>query len=387
MIRYLIYILLTHIAILVYWAILFKCQLLLDDSYHLNIIMILVLGFLYALILEVVDRDKRLRKWNVFVGMGSVVVISLTLYNGLTYRWPLVLLGLIIGGLALREHLSISTKATATVLPISNRMAQWFVVGLLVGSCVMTYLLELKAFMTGLFFHFLFLACEFQLILFLKEKQNSYEKILRLSYISDLLTSERDEFARVIHDEFLQDLLAVRNFLRLSEPQVDLAQSLLTDLDSKARAIMQFYRTTILEEMPLNASICSIIEDVGRLYPDTRWHSEVSIGLDSGQLTTRPIDRVLCIITKELVNNIYKHSNGSYFIYKLTQEEDKIYLEIESDGADREDLQRIEASQRGVLLLKLLVEKNGGTMTYQLTKHILTTRVVLREDADETIIA
>lgn len=396
MIRHLVYILITHLVSLILWASFYKNHILLQDDFHLNVIMLLVLSMLNALILDCIAGEKRLRKSSLVAGIFAVIVLSLTLYRSLPFRlfWILLSCALLVLSLGLslglgfglnwranlRNSLRKTSKSLITFLPISNHMVTWFVLGLLLASLLMIRLLDLSSFMTGMFLHFLFLACEFQLILFLKEKHSTYEKILQFSYIAELMTAERDEFARIIHDDILQDVLAARNFVLLADPQLSLARTLLGELDTKARYIMQFYRSTLLDDLPLNESLRSVLEDVAHLYPTSNWNVEVSMALDDSQSSSLTLGRALCIITKELVNNIYKHSHGSYIIYKLTQEEGEIRLELESDGAKKDDLQKIQHSRRGLLLVRLLVEKYAGTMTYQLENQILTTQVILKED-------
>ena len=86
---------------------------------------------------------------------------------------------------------------------------------------------------------------------------------------------------------------------------------------------------------------------------------------------------MISIISKELINNVYKHSGGTYLNYKLYRKESHIFIEMDSDGASLSDFNYIRESKRGVLLLNLLIDSNVGNISYSLNKDILSTRVCL----------
>ena len=90
--------------------------------------------------------------------------------------------------------------------------------------------------------------------------------------------------------------------------------------------------------------------------------------------------KLISTISKELVNNIYKHSKGTYLTYKISEEENAIIIELKSDGTSSEDYERIRNSKRGVLLLNLLVDSNSGNIKYKLNGDILYTKVYLEEN-------
>ena len=54
----------------------------------------------------------------------------------------------------------------------------------------------------------------------------------------------------------------------------------------------------------------------------------------------------------------------------------------ESDGANKQDYEKIEKSIGGVLILKLLVSKNHGEMEYEYNGGILKTRISLGGSKD-----
>ena len=83
------------------------------------------------------------------------------------------------------------------------------------------------------------------------------------------------------------------------------------------------------------------------------------------------------MVSKELVNNIYKHSEGRYLNYSLRIEDNKVLINLESDGATKEDFKNIQESKRGILILTLLVESNSGKINYDLKGDKLLTQVLM----------
>ncbi|MGO4936472.1 hypothetical protein ACTQ54_02350 [Fundicoccus sp. Sow4_H7] len=90
-------------------------------------------------------------------------------------------------------------------------------------------------------------------------------------------------------------------------------------------------------------------------------------------------------MTKELINNIYKHSQGTYLSYQIQQAGQGIAIELESDGADGRDLDAILSPKRGVLLMKMLVNTQSGELNYQLNGDVLSTRILLKGGPHEVI--
>lgn len=196
------------------------------------------------------------------------------------------------------------------------------------------------------------------------------------------MSEERDDFARVIHDEIIQDIYASRNYLSLKNPDVEYAKKVLSNLESKSRQIMKLYQANLFERADINTSIRSIIENVSSLYNKSL---NIDLNIDENFLSDSDVKliKLISVVSKELINNIYKHSRASFLNYNLYREEKNIIIEIESDGACDDDFKRINESKRGLLLLKLLIDMNSGELYYELNKDVLKTKVIL-EVSDET---
>ena len=189
------------------------------------------------------------------------------------------------------------------------------------------------------------------------------------------MAEERDEFARTIHDDIIQDIFASRNYLSLNKPDIGYARDILSDLEGKLRNIMKFYQSSLFEKANLDLTLSAVFSNISSLYKDK--DIKITKTIESNLLEDPENTRLISIISKELINNIYKHSQASFINYKLYTKEDSLVMEIESDGVGPGDFASIKNSKRGVFLVKLLLEANSGVITYKINKDILTTEVVL----------
>ena len=208
-----------------------------------------------------------------------------------------------------------------------------------------------------------------------------YQKTSKYFSLGDYLTSQQEEFARIIHDEIIQDLYGIKNNLNLKTPDHGKAKSIAENLEKKSRTIMTYYRESLLSDMTLEENIESIFYDVESLYPgqkiDITYHISEKILENKISLDLK---RTILIISKELINNIYKHSKATFINYKLARSDGKIYLKVTSDGANEIDYKNILESRGGVLFMKFLLDSSGGHMKYSLNKDVLTTEVRLGDD-------
>ncbi|MDY3105816.1 hypothetical protein [Fenollaria sp.] len=198
------------------------------------------------------------------------------------------------------------------------------------------------------------------------------------------MSEERDNFARVIHDEIIQDIYASRNYLSLKNPDVEYAKKVLSNLECKLGQMMKLYQANLFERADINTSIRSIIENVSSLYNKSLI---IDLNIDENFLSDSDVKliKLISIVSKELINNIYKHSRASFLNYNLYREEKNIIIEIESDGASDDDFKRINESKRGLLLLKLLIDMNSGELYYELNKDVLKTKVILEVIDEDNI--
>jgi len=270
------------------------------------------------------------------------------------------------------------------ILPISKKMTKILTAAIVLISFTLIYFLDLNAFIMNIFNQLIFLIFELCFILFLIERENNYEKNFKLYYLSDYMGQERNEFARIVHDDIIQDIYAAKNYLSLKNPDINYSKEILNNLEEKSRNIMKFYQNYLFENLDLKENILSIFENIKNLYPNKNFKIEKIISDDIKKIENNSLKKIVNIVTKELINNIYKHSKGDYLIYKISIE-DEIKIYIESNGNDEKDLERIKNSRRGVLLLELFLE-NKGSIVYKLDGEILKTEVRIEVDNENNFI-
>lgn len=89
-----------------------------------------------------------------------------------------------------------------------------------------------------------------------------YQKTVKYFNLGEYLTSKQEEFARLIHDEIIQDLYGIMNNLNLKTPDTDKAKKIAENLEKKSRTIMTYYRESLIYDMSLEENIKSIFYDV-----------------------------------------------------------------------------------------------------------------------------
>ncbi|HGI3954022.1 hypothetical protein ACKQTC_08630 [Peptococcus simiae] len=378
-------IVISHLMIILFWGLLFKNNLLVKEGPILNAVSLILFFTLYGLIYTEISNKKIPEFVSILVVFTSLLPLSLILINNLHYKVSFAIISIASTCLFIKKYMDIESFKYINILPISRKSTQTFTIKLVFFIFVVIYLFDIDTAMINIFTQIVFLITEFFFILFLKEKELAFEKTFKLYYLSDYMASERDEFARIIHDDILQDIYASKNYLSSKNPDIEYSKNILRELEEKARNIMKFYQSSLFEKANLETSLLAIFDNVASLYPDK--NIEITKYIDSDMTEDKRLIRLISIISKELINNVYKHSDAKYLSYKLYKKGNFVYIEMESDGARSDDFNKIKESKRGVLLLKLLIDSNSGNISYGLNKGILTTRVSLEVEKDENYFA
>lgn len=127
-----------------------------------------------------------------------------------------------------------------------------------------------------------------------------YQKTVKYFDLGEYLTSQQEEFARIIHDEIIQDLYGIINNLNLKTPDVKKAKIIAENLENKARTIMTSYRESLISDMSLEENVKSIFYDVGSLYPGKNFDLTLGISENAKEINPQSL-RTILIITKELI--------------------------------------------------------------------------------------
>ena len=374
-------IVISHLIIIFFWGLLFKNKMLVEEGPILNGLSLILFFTLYGLIYTEISNRNIPQRFSILVIFTSFLPLSLILINDMPYKLIFALISIISTSLFIKKYLVLENIKYINILPISRKSSQIFTISLVFFIFEVIYLFDIDTLMINIFIQIVFLITEFFFILFLKEKELAYDKTFKLYYLSDYMASERDEFARIIHDDILQDIYASKNFLSVKNPDIGYAKNILRELEKKARNIMKFYQSSLFEKANLETSLLAIFDNVGSLYPDK--NIEITKIIESDLTEDNRLIRLISIISKELINNVYKHSDGKYLSYKLYRKGNFVYIDMESDGSSPADFDKIKESKRGGLLLKLLIDSNSGNISYGLNNGVLTTKVCLEVIRDE----
>ena len=374
-------IIICQVALIFYWAWLYKVGNLIENQALMNLISFLIIGIIYGFIHTEISKSEDKKSHGVFI-FFSFIFFALALNKNLS---PIIFMGfgLVTSLVYIKKNLKPDRARHISILPVSRKMTQVATLVLLLVFTGIIYLLDLDGPVIHIFYQIIFFAYCLLFFLFLKDREDVYEEVFKLFYMSDYLGEERENFARLIHDEVLQDIFAAKNYLSLRDPRVDLAGNILTNLNGRLREIMKFYQTRLFEDFGIEENIQGVFENLASLYPDKKTRIDEKISETLRGNSSKEEIRLISTITKELVNNIYKHSEATYIFYRLYEDEDFIIMEVESDGMREEDFKNIEDSKRGVLLLKVLVTSKEGEISYEDRDGSLYTKIKIRRYRDE----
>lgn len=174
----------------------------------------------------------------------------------------------------------------------------------------------------------------------------------------------KTEFSNFLHDDILQDLLSVKNMMGKSyRPEIqDLICDALDGLNTRIRSQMQDYHPVILKSMTIKENYEQLIESISAAFPQR----SITILFDCSEsvFIAVPYDTLVYRLIKELLTNVYKHSDGDFARIILEVKKDLIKLSICDNGSqnDLPDLQIAGSAHKGLFSLKEQIEWAGGTI-------------------------
>ena len=285
MYKKLLKIILAHLAVILYWGILYKLNLSINDATVINLVSFLLIFTVYILIYTELSNKNIKKRYSIIFTLLSLMPIAFALQKNIDYKYILIILSLVSSFIYAKRYLLIDHAKDINILPISKASAQVFTILLAILSLLMIYLFDINSFVINIFMNIIMLLIESFFLIFLKEKELTYEKTYRLYYLAEYMSEERDNFARVIHDEIIQDIYASRNYLSLKNPDVEYAKKVLSNLESKSRQIMKLYQANLFERADINTSISSIIDNLTSLY-----NKSLNVDLDIDEKLLKEID-------------------------------------------------------------------------------------------------
>ena len=367
----------VHCAILFYWLFLYTKSMLVLDGATFNLVSTAVVLTLYLLIyLDISNKNIRNRYFNIYIFM-TLVPLALSVTKGIKYSQYLVIISAITIAVYLKKFFVYEKFKDVNIMPFSKSTSKKLGAGTFILAMAIMYMLDLDSFYSNIFFNMIIIILEMFLVLYIRDKERNYEKIFQMYYLSEYISMDRNEFARVIHDDIVQDIFACKNYLSTKNPDLGFVKEILTDLEDKARGIMKYYQSNVYDDIDVGASLEDVFHNIASLYKGKDLDLHMDIDPEAATLKDKKLKRLLLLVSKELVNNIYKHSEGRYLNYSLSMEYGKVLINLESDGATKEDFKKIQDSKRGILILTLLVESNSGKINYDLKGDKLFTQVLM----------
>lgn len=269
-----------------------------------------------------------------------------------------------------------------SILPVSVKMTQRIVLTFLPLVLLLIYILDLDSIYTNLFFQIIVWFCELLIVTSLNEYGNdfqaTYSGIKELSVLSDYVTKEREAFSEVLHDEIIQDIMSSHNLLELKDPDIYQVKRILKMLMCKSRKIMNFYGITIFREFGLYENIGNVVESIKPIYPNKDIDFNLCITENAYSiLKDSELMMTVLKITKELVNNTYKHSLAKYIDYFIDLDNDKLLIQSTNDGATKEDYQKAKESIGGILMIRMLISKYDGELFFEYGENKFKIEVLL----------
>ncbi len=189
----------------------------------------------------------------------------------------------------------------------------------------------------------------------------------------------KKEFSDYLHDEILQDLLAVKNMMNKSnkaEVQQMITETL-TRLNTSIRNQMQEYHPTLLSSLTLKQNYENLLQIIKKNYANKQ--ITVSFTCREDLFLVEPYHFILYRLIKELTTNAFKHSQGSQIWIKLTQHMERIQLTVEDDGIGLNPTEyKHKQGHRGLYSIQEQIALLEGTMSFSIRKpHGLSIQIVL----------
>ena len=204
----------------------------------------------------------------------------------------------------------------------------------------------------------------------LKHKKNIAADPGRYALALDRLKQEENlkaEFANFLHDEVLQDLLSVKNMTPKSyRPEIkDIMIETLDNLNVRIRNQMQDYHPVILKTLTLKENLKSLIESISAAFPQRSL--KVSFDCPDTLFIAEPYDLLVYRLIKELLTNIYKHSDGTHAWITVSSKKDTVNLSVCDNGSENPLNENSETNRsiwhKGIFSIKEQISDLNGTMS------------------------
>ncbi|MGN0711206.1 MAG: sensor histidine kinase [Anaerovoracaceae bacterium] len=209
---------------------------------------------------------------------------------------------------------------------------------------------------------FLVLVQEFAMMLFKSGKAYEEHKGVVARYNHDI--EQKKKMADFLHDEILQDLYAVKLLLEVQESGADEAKNAVGLLIDKVRREMEGYSIRLEKSISYKENINAMLELVKKRYPGS---SIKTVLVCEEELSLfKPVDELVYVITRELVTNVYKHSNGDLCRIFIQESGEYLILEVEDNGTLNEGEHMPEGTEgHGIHAIRENLELYGNRISFE----------------------
>lgn len=187
------------------------------------------------------------------------------------------------------------------------------------------------------------------------------------SYINSIIQVSKEEqlkkdFSDFLHDEILQDLLAVKNIVYKAD-KVEIKEIIvetLNQLSSLIRRQTEEYHPTILKTITLKENYSNLIKNIKRIFG--MHYMQVSFICEEDIFLIEPYNIVIYRFIKELTTNCFKHSQADHIWIYLYQEMEIVELIVKDNGVGEHELDNFKKGHKGLTSIREQVNLLGGEM-------------------------
>lgn len=224
----------------------------------------------------------------------------------------------------------------------------------------------------------------------LEVKQSTHQKQFD-SYVGRVAQVAKEEqlkknFSNYLHDEILQDLLAVKNMMNKSN-KVEVQQMItdtLTELNKSIRNQMQEYHPTLLSSLTLKQNYENLLQIIKKTHANQK--IIVAFNCKDDLFLVEPYQFIFYRLIKELTTNAFKHSHGSQIWIKLTQHMEQVELIVEDDGVGLDPTEyKHSQGYRGLYSIQEQITLLEGEMKFGIRKpHGLSIQIILQMKGEQS---
>ncbi|MGF9966389.1 sensor histidine kinase [Bacillus rhizoplanae] len=140
------------------------------------------------------------------------------------------------------------------------------------------------------------------------------------------------DFSNYLHDEILQDILAVKNMMNKSNNEKihEIIVKTLDHLNLSIRVQVEEYYPTLLKTLTLKENYSNLLEMVQQ--KNRMKNIDITFNCSEKLFLVEPYELVIYRILKELVTNAFKHSKCSKLDVSLKLENDEIEIIVKDNG-------------------------------------------------------